>query len=80
MENIEYFNQHPDKTLGLANESKFTFIREVNTNQVLEKQFININSKFGNLVSVFLNYVEDGFYFQIQRKIRHDFINCNQLQ
>ncbi len=32
MENIEYFNQHPDKTLGLANESKFTFIREVKKN------------------------------------------------
>ncbi len=32
LENIEYFNQHPDKTLGLANESKFTFIREVKKN------------------------------------------------
>jgi len=32
MENIDYFNEHPDKTLGLTNESKFIFIREVNKN------------------------------------------------
>jgi len=32
MENIEYFNEHPDQTLGLANEFQFTFIREVNKN------------------------------------------------
>ena len=32
MENIEYFEQHPDNTVGLEGESQFAFIREVRNN------------------------------------------------